>query len=118
MAAPRRDLTEQEQSIRARGHEVFSPDPVGFAQVRPFRDYLQETPAAPLPGFIRVILWALAILVALLFTGSLWKLQRGPVRPPSRGATSNARQNFVNDSPALQFAHHFQPMSPAVRKRV
>jgi hypothetical protein len=59
----------QEQSIKARKTELFeeeSRDGEG-GPVRPFRAYLETTPAAPLSLGVRASLWSTGVLVALLF---------------------------------------------------
>jgi hypothetical protein len=59
----------QEQSIKARKTELFeeeSRDGEG-GPVRPFRAYLETTPAAPLSLGVKASLWSAGVLVGLLF---------------------------------------------------
>jgi hypothetical protein len=59
----------QEQSIKARKTELFeeeSRDGEG-GPIRPFRAYLETTPAAPLSLGVKASLWTTGVLVGLLF---------------------------------------------------
>ncbi len=76
MAADHRHLPEQEQSIKARERELFvkpSQD-AGGKPLRPFADYLRETPAIPLSPTTKVVLWMVAIVVAMLFLAAIARL--------------------------------------------
>lgn len=49
---------------------------------RPFRDYLHRTPAAPMSGATRVLLWAASLIVVSLLAFTIWRtLSRPPARP-------------------------------------
>ncbi len=82
MPSESRNLHEQEISIKSRSHEVFAkaePEVRGRS-TKPFPVYLRETPASPMSGVVRAMLWAAAIVVALLFLAAVWKLmiRHGP----------------------------------------
>jgi hypothetical protein len=100
MSAARRDEPEQEISIRQREHELFRShaDDSSAGPTRPFADYLRDTPSAPLPTWVKAVLWGLAVVVALLFAAALWRSihkshARAPQNPrPSVSATPGARR--------------------------
>jgi hypothetical protein len=60
----------QEQSIKARKKELFVED-VATGPRKAFREYLSETPSAPLSKNVKLILWGSAAPVVLLFLGSV-----------------------------------------------
>jgi hypothetical protein len=76
MAAQRRNMPEQEHSIKARSHELFVDDtPVGTARAtKPFKVVLRETPAQPLSPLQQAMLWVFGIAVAMLFLVALWRV--------------------------------------------
>jgi hypothetical protein len=98
MSAERRDEPEQEISIRRREHELFRPDAdhASTTPARPFADYLRETPSAPLPTWVQAVLWALAVVVALLFVAAIWRMVH---KSPPR--TSRNPRPSVSSTPAL-----------------
>jgi hypothetical protein len=62
----------QEQSIKARKNELFEEEvPVFLNSSRPFRDFLRETPAEPLSGAAKAMLWAAGVIVAVLLVAAL-----------------------------------------------
>jgi hypothetical protein len=65
----------QEQSIRARKNQLFDkdelPDDLSAGPRKSLRDCLRETPAAPLSPIVKVILWAIGIVVLLLLAAAL-----------------------------------------------
>ena len=98
MPAESHNLPEQEISIKARSHELFvksGPD-LDTRSVKPFPVYLRETPAIPISGAVKALLWIVAIVVALLFIAAVWRLivrhgtqrQRAPARPRAAPASS------------------------------
>ncbi|APW62130.1 hypothetical protein [Paludisphaera borealis] len=99
MSAARRDEPEQEISIRQREHELFRShaDDSSAGPARPFADYLRDTPSAPLPAWVKALLWGLAAMVALLFAAALWRSihkthARAPKTPrPSVSSTPGPR---------------------------
>jgi hypothetical protein len=69
---------EQEQSIKARKKLLFDDDedapaaaPRELVVRKPFREYLQTTPAAPLSGGVKAALWAAGVVVLLLLIAAL-----------------------------------------------
>ncbi len=50
----------QEQSIKARKHQLFEADaPTGeVGSGRPFKEFVRTTPAEPLSGLVKAALWA------------------------------------------------------------
>ncbi|WZO98356.1 hypothetical protein EP7_005417 [Isosphaeraceae bacterium EP7] len=69
-----------------RTHRLFDEDPLVVAESMPrtpFEFYLRSTPAAPLPGWVRALLWAVGLAVALLLVAALTK---GPRPRPARAA--------------------------------
>lgn len=61
---------EQEQSIKARKHELFAPESPSGPR-RQFAEYLREAPPAPLSSFQKASLGAVGVLVALLFLAAI-----------------------------------------------
>jgi hypothetical protein len=86
MPSESRNLSEQEQSIKARARELYvePPRPGSGKLVKPFPVYLRETPAVPLSTSVKVVLWIVGIIVGLLFLAALWRVsyRHGP-RPPT-----------------------------------
>jgi hypothetical protein len=85
MAHERGNAPEQERSIKEREKELFvarQAGPVAKPPVKPFALYLRETPADPMSMGVKVLLWAVGILVLLLFAAALWRIQRRTGRPP------------------------------------
>lgn len=73
----------QEQSIKARKHELFE-DPtdehpsLGSAPRRSFAECLRDTPARPLDPSVRIGLWAIGVLVVLLLLAAFAKVGSRP----------------------------------------
>jgi hypothetical protein len=92
MPSEPQSLPEQEISIKARSHELFvESQPVEVAPpVKPFPVYLRETPAVPISGTIKAVLWMVGIIVALLFIAAVWRLmiRHGSARPPARAGVA------------------------------
>lgn len=63
-----------DQSIKARkGHLFESPKSAeGTVKARAFSEYVKNTPPAPMAPAVKVALWAVAVLVTLLFLASLF----------------------------------------------
>ena len=62
----------QEQSIKARKHQLFEVDePLDSGPRRPFRDCLRETPADPLSTPLKALLWTVGTVVILLLIAAL-----------------------------------------------
>ena len=101
MGSDRRNMPEQERSIRARDQELFAEPgeaSTGEPPVKPFPIYLRETPANPMSPQVKVILWIVGIFVLLLLCIALWRTQR-PSRPRrTAGATKAA---VINGAPNL-----------------
>jgi hypothetical protein len=63
---------KQEQSIKARKNELFVEEEVEQSGPRKrLRDYVKETPAAPLSKNVKLMLWGSAAPVVLLFVAAL-----------------------------------------------
>lgn len=75
MSAAHRDDPEQEISIRRREHELFRDhaDELSGGPTRTFAEYLRDTPTPPMSNGVKAVLWALAVVVALLFAAALWR---------------------------------------------
>jgi hypothetical protein len=88
---------EQEQSIRERKQLLFEEDEAPTRPalepepVKPFPEYLRTTPAAPLSGLARAILWGAGLLVVLLFVAALVKMGNRPAKPtPTRAPAASS----------------------------
>lgn len=82
----------KDPSLKARKDLFFDDTPaVSDSDVsrKPFRDYLHETPPAPLPPLIKAGLWAAAAVVALLLVAAMYRVSRP--RKPKPAATQSAR---------------------------
>jgi hypothetical protein len=85
-------MPEQEHSIRARSDELFVEDTPAFpaGSSKPFKVYLRETPARPLPAALKALFWLVALVVGALFLAALWRVShRHGSRPPSAGAAAS-----------------------------
>lgn len=115
MSQPQRDQREQEISIKKREGELFRPegDDLQTAPTKPFAEYLRETPADPLPSWVKAALWATGVVVALLFAAALWRLQSRP----NLQATGKARPKHSStpfERPSLFSPPPAAPSPPAV----
>jgi hypothetical protein len=64
----------QEQSIKARKHQLFEADePLDSGPRRPFKECLRTTPADPLSTPLKALLWTLGTVVVLLLIFALAK---------------------------------------------
>jgi hypothetical protein len=73
---------KQEQSIKARKNELFVEEEVQTGPRKKMRDYLKETPAAPLSKNVKLMLWGSAAPVVLLFVAALLVPRRSQFKPP------------------------------------
>jgi hypothetical protein len=62
---------KQEQSIKARKSELFVEEEVEYGPRKKLRDYIKETPAAPLSKNVKLMLWGSAAPVVFLFVAAL-----------------------------------------------
>ena len=97
MGPERRNMPEQERSIRDREQELFVEPQESTAApppVKPFPIYLRETPAKPLAPQVKAILWVIGIGVLLLLCVALWRSQQpSRLRTPARRKTSALPNN-------------------------
>jgi hypothetical protein len=71
MALERHQQT-QEQSIKARKHELYEDDePDASGPRRSFQECLRTTPADPLPTLLKGLLWTVGTIVILLLIAAL-----------------------------------------------
>jgi hypothetical protein len=96
MPSERRNMPEQEHSIKSRARELFVKEEPASANrpTKPFPVYLRETPALPMSSTVKAMLWFAGIIVALLFLAAVVKLsiRYGPGRrdPGPRPAVKTA----------------------------
>jgi hypothetical protein len=105
MPSESRNLPEQERSIKARSHEVFvdqTPSTPG-RPVKPFPEYLRETPAEPMSAVAKALLLFAALVVGALFLAAIWRITKrhGPTRQP-RPATKAALLDARAGPPAMR----------------
>ncbi len=96
MRPERRNLPEQERSIKDREQELFveqQAEPAARPPVKPFAVYLRETPADPMATDVKVVLWVVGVVVLALFVAALWRMQRGSRTRP-RAAPRPAAVSF------------------------
>ena len=101
MAAERRNMPEQERSIKDREQELFF-DPLDSATaqpLKPFAEYLRETPPVPTPSAVKVVLWILGILIGLLFFASLWRAQQHHAIPPPKAKAETHEPEAAAQAP-------------------
>lgn len=110
MASERRNMPEQERSIKDREQELFFEhhDSEGRKPLKPFSDYVKETPAAPISTAVKVILWALGVLVALLLLAALWRTQRARELPPPKSGAAARESEPSAQAPAPPYPTLFQ----------
>lgn len=86
MATKPRPPVEQDASMKAHKTQLFEADePVDVGSGRPFRQFLIETPAEPLPLWVKAALWAAGVIVGLLLILALWRISQ-PRTPKAPGA--------------------------------
>jgi hypothetical protein len=93
MQPERRNLAEQERSIKDREQELFEErQEVSEAKppLKPFAVYLRETPADPFPTEVKVILWIVAVLVIAIFVAALWRMRSSRTRPRAASPQATA----------------------------
>jgi hypothetical protein len=94
MRPDRRNMPEQELSIKEREKELFvepQEPPPPKPEVKPFAVYLQETPADPMPSQAKAILWTVGAIVLILLALAIWRSQRSTrPRPKPRPAEPEA----------------------------
>jgi hypothetical protein len=91
MPSQRRNISEQEHSIKQRSHALFV-EPVQPVEVgkptKPFPVYLRETPAQPFSPLTKAVFLVLGVVVAALFLAALWRISQSkrpkfkPSQPP------------------------------------
>ncbi len=88
----------QEQSIKARKHQLYEDDEPLFSSGphKSFGDCLRETPADPLSLLVKAILWVVGtvvilLLIAALATGGGKKKPRPKQAPATSAAPSRVR---------------------------
>jgi hypothetical protein len=71
----------QEQSIKARKHQLFEADaPVEVGSGRPFKEFVRTTPATPFSGLTKAALWVAGVVVILVLVAALLKTFHHPPR--------------------------------------
>jgi hypothetical protein len=66
---------EQEQSIKARKHEIFDgKQKVSTGPRKGFTEYLHDTPPAPLAPNLKSALWILLAVALLLFLAAIFTI--------------------------------------------
>jgi hypothetical protein len=101
MRPERRNLPEQERSIKDREQELFveeREEPPPRPPVKPFAIYLRETPADPIVPEVKVILWVVGVVVLVVFVAALWRMQRGSRTRP-RASPKPAAVSFQSGRP-------------------
>ena len=84
MAPPDPHHRTQEQSIKARKHQLFESDDHATqtgGSSRSFADCLRETPADPLSPALKVGLWVVGVLVILLLLAAFARVGTRKPRP-------------------------------------
>jgi hypothetical protein len=74
---------KQDRSIKARKSELFVEEQVETGPRKRLRDYVKETPAAPLSRNVKMMLGASAAPVLLMFVAALLAPSRSKPKPPA-----------------------------------
>jgi hypothetical protein len=102
MRSDRRNMPEQELSIKEREQELFvepQESPALKTAVKPFAMYLRETPADPLSSQVKAILWAVGLVVLILLATAIWRSQRSSRSRPKPRASQAAATVLVSPPP-------------------
>ncbi len=115
----------QEQSIKARKHELFVDDSIQTGPRKRFHEYLRETPPTPLSKSVRMMLWGTAVPIVLVFLGALLTTtKRSTAKPPAgliipaqiRSPAAPAKPPARSPAPSSdsqQIAKRSEPPAPA-----
>jgi hypothetical protein len=105
MTAQRRNISEEEHSIRERSNELYVDATAdGPARsTKPFPVYLRETPAQPLSAGIKAMFWAIGLIVVLLFLAALWRVSHRHV-PRARTRQNPPRTAVHSDADLFRAA--------------
>lgn len=89
MSATKPQPEEQDRLIREKTQQLFEDDeaPLETGLHKTFKEYLRETPAAPVPAWINAALWAAGVLVLLLLLAALLRSGRSKTPPATPAAT-------------------------------
>ncbi len=99
----------QEQSIKARKHQLFEVDEPLDASTGPrrsFQECLRTTPADPLSTPLKALLWTLGTVVILLLIAAL---ATGGARKPKPKPVSSLIQQLDRRSPGTLTRSHGPP---------
>jgi hypothetical protein len=97
----RRNMPEQERSIKDREEQLFfEPDDPATAKPppKPFPAYLRETPPNPMSPAIKTLLWIVGIVVLLLFLAALWRAHRPARRPRLKSVSAKVEASALAPS--------------------
>lgn len=84
MATKPRAPIDGDPSIKARKQQLFeSEEPAPTGSSKPFAEFLRETPADPMPAWLKAALWAAGAVVALMLVLALMRVGR-PRTPKPR----------------------------------
>ena len=88
MPPPDRPQRTQEQSIKARKHQLFESDEHSgeHSPRQTFADLLRATPADPLAPGVRAALWVVGALVIVILLAAFLKVGTRAPRPHARPA--------------------------------
>jgi hypothetical protein len=105
----RGDIPEsQDQSIKSRKTQLFEDEPLdGNLATQSFAQYLKTTPPAPLAPWFNIALWALGVVVLLLFLAAIFSGRHGtPRRKASeRPASASPQELALSDRVSTKFSH-------------
>ncbi len=92
MSAPDPHHRTQEQSIKARKHQLFDSDEhAQFGPRRSFAECLRDTPAAPISPAVKAVLWVVGtLIIALLLLAFVKVGTRKPRVKPTRSAAAES----------------------------
>jgi hypothetical protein len=104
---------KQDQSIKARKNELFVEEQaLQTGPRKKLRDYLKDTPAAPLSKNVKMSLWGSAVPVVLLFLAALFSQgNRSVAKAPSEMIIPS---RVLPLSPSLTRRSDDKPLAPVV----
>lgn len=86
---------EQEDSIKDRKRLLFEPESPQVSAFpvdrKPFGVHLRETPALPVPGGVKAMLWAAGVVVGLLLAAAAYKVSQPKPRPEPKAVRTEPR---------------------------